>query len=323
MATLLKSIEDVKKYVSVNKNMEWESLSPYVIQADRKYIKTLVGDALYDTYSGGDPAEANPKKVYELLLEASANLAWFLYLPLANVQVTDSGVSVAQGDNYKAAEWWQIRDLRRSFLDAGFTALDEALKIMEANDAEFASWKGTDGYTIFKELFVKRTDTFNRWFNISNSRRTFLALRPYMLEAHHQFFKPVMNEATIATINFTAKPLNTLSLELAGGVKYMVLDLMQAAQVNFTVYKAIHSGTFELTSNGIYEKLEEFPGYRTKTLEEAQLYRIKNERLVAAEEYLKSALKLVAANPGDFPDYETKTGPSFINPKNTKSIVSF
>lgn len=323
MSTLLRNIDEVKNYVSINLNTEWESLSPYIIQADRKYIKSIIGDTLYDTYLDGVPTEENPKKVYHLLLEASANLSWFLYLPLANVQVSDQGISVTQGQNFKAAEWWQIRDLRRSFLDAGFTALDESLKIMEANDADFQSWKDTDGYTVFKELFVKRTDTFNRWFNISNSRRTFLALRPYMLEAHHQFFKPVMNEATIATINFTAKPLQTLSLELAGGVKYMVLDLMQAAQVNYTVYKGIHSGAFELTATGIYQKMEEFPGYKSKPLEEAQLYRIKNERLVAAEEYLKRALKLIAANPDDFPDYETKATPSFIEPKNTKSIVSF
>lgn len=322
MATLLSTIDDVKKYVSVNKNIDWASLEPYVKQADRKYIKTLLGDALYDAYAAAAPA-GTPLKVYELFREASANLSWFLYLPLANVQVSDNGIAVSTGENHKAAEWWQIRDLRRSFLDAGFTALDEALKIMESNDAQFVGWAGTDGYTIFKELFVKRTDTFQRWFNISSSRRTFLALRPYMLEAHHQYFTARLNAETIATINFTAKPLATLSLELASGVQYRTLDLLQAAQVNYTVAKAINSGTFELTANGIYEKLEEFPGYKTKTLEGPQLHRIYEERLVAAEEYYKKALQLIEANPTEFPDYEAKVSATYIKPKNTKSIVSF
>ena len=63
--------------------------------------------------------------------EASANLSWFLYLPLAQVQISDSGIAVASGNNFKSAEWWHIRDLRRSFIDAGFQALDEAIIILE------------------------------------------------------------------------------------------------------------------------------------------------------------------------------------------------
>lgn len=313
MATLLKTLEEVKEYVSINKNVEWESLEPYIKQADRKYIKTLLGDTLYDVYTAAAPTDEIPLKVYQLFREASANLSWFLYLPLANVQVSDSGISVSSGEHHKAAEWWQIRDLRRSFLEAGFSALDEALKIMEASPASFTGWTTTEGYTIFAELLVKRTDTFNRWFNISGSRKTFLALRPYMLEVHHQYFTSKLNAATLAVI----------SAATTGSVEYTVQDLLQASMVNYTVAKAINSGTFELTANGIYQKLEEFPGYRAKTLDEDQIHRIYQERLTAGEEYYKKALALIEANPTLFTDYETKAAATFISPKNTKSIVSF
>lgn len=313
MAALLDSIEDVKEYVSINKNVEWESLEPYIKQADRKYIKPLLGDALYTAYAATAPTEEVPLKVYHLFREASANLSWFLYLPLANVQVSDSGIAVSSGENHKAAEWWQIRDLRRSFLDAGFSALDEALKLMEANTSGFSGWTTTEGYTIFAELLVKRTDTFQRWFNISSSRKTFLSLRPYMLEVHHQYFTARLNASTLALI----------SAATAGSIEYTVLDLLQASMVNFTVAKAINSGTFDLTAHGIYQKLEEFPGYRAKTLEEEQIHRIYQERLTAGEEYYKKALALIEANATDFPDYETKEAATYISPKNTKSIVSF
>jgi len=313
MAALLKTLEEVKQYVSINKNVEWESLEPYVKQADRKYIKTLLGDALYTAYAATAPTESVPLKVYELFREASANLSWFLYMPLANVQVSDSGISVSSGENHKAAEWWQIRDLRRSFLDAGFSALDEALKLMEANTADFTGWETTEGYTIFMELLVKRTETFNRWFNISGSRKTFLALRPYMLEVHHQYFTARLNAATLATI----------SEAVSTDEEYQVLDLMQAAQVNYTVAKAINSGMFDLTAHGIYQKLEEFPGYRAKTLDEDQIHRIYQERLTAGEEYYKKALTFIEANPELFTDYETRTAATYIKPKNTKSIVGF
>lgn len=310
MATLIKNIADLKKYVSVNRNLVWESVKPYIHQAERKYIKIIIGDLLYDDYTTTIPT-GNELKAFNLFQEASANLAWFLYLPLANVQITDTGISVTEGTNFKAAAWWQIRDLRRSFLDAGFEAIDEALKIMEANEADFSPWETTEGYTIFKELFVKRTDTFQRWFNINNSRKTFLALRPYVLETHHQYFTSLLNEATITDINSAAEVVHK-----------QVLDLLQAAQVNYAVVKAINSGAFDLSVAGLQPKLTELPNNKTNTYDENQIHRVKQERQNAAEEYFKKAITLIEANPTDFPDYQTKATPVFVAPKNTKSTVA-
>ena len=318
MATLIKDITSLKLYVSVNKNLDWQSVSPYIKQAERKYIIPLIGSAMYaaNIVDGYTPAD-KPLEVYELIREASANLAWFLYLPLANVQVSDSGIATSQGEHHKAAEWWQIRDLRRSFLDAGFSALDEALKIMEANEADFTDWKASTGYTIFAELFVKRTDTFQRWFNISNSRRTFLAMRPYMLESHHQYFTSVLNPATIEDIKaLSVLPIDLLQPEL------QVVDHLQAAMVNYSVAKALHSGSFELTATGIYEKMDDFPGYKTKSVDETQLNNAKNDRLIAAEEHYKKAIKLISENTAVFTSYVSKESATFIKPKNTKSTLA-
>lgn len=316
MAVLIKTIDILKEHVAINVNTEYATVSPYIKQAERKYVKSITGSAMYTAITAENYAPtANAKVVFELLQEAAANLAVFLYTPLANVQFSDNGIAVSQGEHHKSAEWWQVRDLRRSFLDAGFQALDEALKVMEANEGDFTAWVGTSGYTIFKELFVKRTDTFQRWFNISNSRRTFLAMRPYMLESHHQYFTSVLNTTTIEQIKtFSTEDLTTPEAQ--------VLDHLQAAQVNYTVAKALHSGSFELTATGIYEKMDDFPGYKTKSVDETQLNNAKNDRLIAAEEHFKKAVKIIAANTAIFTAYETKDPAEYLQPKNTKSILS-
>tara|TARA_R110002096_G_C14661308_1_gene728013 strand:+ start:15496 stop:16434 length:939 start_codon:yes stop_codon:yes gene_type:complete len=311
MATLLKTIDDVKKYVSVSKNTKWESLEPYVLQADRKYIKNLVGDLIYDDYAATEPTDAKQKQVFELLREASANLAWFIYLPLANVNVTDGGISVNSGEDYKAAEWWQIRDLRRSLLDAGLMALDEALKIMEANETDFITWTATESYTVFNELFVKKTETFDRWFSINTSRKTFLALRPAMLECYHQYFAKVFNAATIATIKTGVDD-----------VQKQVLQFVQASLVNYTVSKVVHNGAFVLTSSGMYQQFDELPGYKQNPLSAEHLHTLKVDRLTAGEEYFKEAIRLIEANADLFTDYETKATSTVVSVKNTKSTFS-
>lgn len=318
---LLNNIEQLKTYVSVNANVRMESVQPYINQAERKYIKEITGEDMYNEYVDAAPAGGNAQKVYTLLLEASANLAWFIYLPLANVQISEQGIATAEGQHSKAAEWWQVRDLRRSFAEIGFGALDEALKIMEANEADFASWKSSEAYTVFSEFFVKRTDTFNKWFNIGNSRRTFLALRPFLRDAHHRYFTPQLNAATLATINFTAKPLNTMSLELSGQVPYQVLELVQASQVNYAMALAIHSGLFEITETGIYIKLEDFPGFKGKSLNEPQIHRVYQERLVNGQEYFKKAISIIAANPDHFPDYAAPEQSETVTVCPTKSVL--
>ena len=310
MATLIKDISELKQYVSVNQNLKFASIEPYIKQAERKYIQTVIGDTLYDDYCTTVPTGIE-LKAFKLFCEASSNLAWFLYLPLANVQVTESGISVTEGTNFKAAEWWQIRDLRRSFLEAGFNAIDEALKIMESDEASFSPWELSEGYTIFKELFVKRAETFNRWYNINNSRRTFLALNPYLLEAHHQYFTGKLNEDTRTAINSAST-----------SSQKEVLELLQASQVNYAVVKAITSGAFDMTLNGLQPKLSELPNTKLNVLESEQIERITKERLTAGEEYYKKAVEVIVANPADFPDYTTATTATFVNPKNTKSIVS-
>ena len=312
MATLLKNIEDIKQYVSVNKNIKWASIEPYVKQADRKYIKNLIGSVIYNDYATTTPTEPKEKEVYELLREASANLSWFVYLPLANVQVSDGGISVNSGDNYKPAEWWQIRDLRRSFLDAGLLAIDEALKIMESNTDTFINWTVTEGFTLFNELFVKRTDTFHRWFGISNSRQTFLALKPYMLEVHHQYFTSVLNTDTINVIK-----------SASNNIQKQVLEFLQASQVHFTVAKAVESGSFLITSTGLFQQFDDLPGYKMNPLTENQLNKLHQERLIAGEEYLKKAIALIESNASDFPDYIKKSNSIIVKAKNTKSTLSF
>lgn len=312
MDTLLKSIDDVKKYVSVNKNIKWESLEPYVKQADRKYIKNLVGTIIYNDYVTATPTDAIELEVHELLREASANLSWFIYMPLANVQVSDHGISVNHSESSKAAEWWQIRDLRRSLLDAGLLAIDEALKIMEANTDTFITWTTTESYTLFNELFVKRTDTFHRWFGIANSRKTFLALKPYMLETHHQYFTNILNTATIATIQTGTTAEHKQALEY-----------LQASQVHYTVAKAVESGAFILTSSGMYQQFDELPGYKTNPLNETQLSTLKQERLTAGEEYFKKAIRLIKETPTLFTDYKEESKNTVVKIKNTKSTLSF
>lgn len=312
--TLIKNTDTVKSHVNINLNFDWGSIEPFVKQAERQYIQPLIGKKLYDAWSLAVPVPENQKEVYDLFIEASANLSMLKYIPQGNVVVSDTGIQNNSNEYTKPAEWWQIRDLQRAYEGNGLTAIDEALKIMESNEANFIDWVGTEGYTVFKEIYTNKTQDFQRYFNINNSRRTFLSLRPYLLESQEQIFNWI-NASTITTISNQSVP------ESLQAYRYM-----QAAQVNFTVAKAASSGVFLLKSSGMFTRSEEASLSNTKIdkLSEEELYRLKNDRITAGEEYLKKVKKILLDHPDIFPDFSNETGSTsagtFIN---TKSIVSF
>lgn len=316
MATLNKTKEDLQSYVSTAFNFTFEVVKPYVKRAEREYIKNLIGDTLYDAWSTTAPTDDdNVTKVYQLFREASANLAINLYVPVGSVNISDAGIMTISNQTTKPAEWWQVRDLRRSLINLGFSAIDEALKIMEQNPSEFSDWNDTEGYTIFKELITTKTQDFQRHFNISNSRLTFIALRPYLLETQNQIFNWL-----------DADTLELIKSGTSAQAK-QARDYAQAAQVNFTVAKAAQSGMFNLTATGLYFKSDVLPGSGNTgnytKLTEAEIARLVETRTTAAEEYLKTLKTYLLANPSVFDTFEESTVDTSIFVHNTKSIVAF
>lgn len=311
MPAIVPNIATIQTYINIGFDFTWSQIEPFSRTAERQNVKSLLGTTLYDAWVATPPTTGNALKAYNLFQEAISNLAVLKYIPTGSVGISDAGVFVNASEHTKQPEWWQIRDLQRSLLDNAMNAIDEALEIMEANEGDFTGWAASSGYTIFKELFTQQTAQFQRHFNISNSRRTFLALRPFMLEAQNQAF------------NWLDSDTFNEILTASNDTRKVALDFARAAQVNYTVAKAAESGLFELTASGMFLKSTELPGDKTKEISEQQLYRLMQSRLQAGDEYLKKLKAFIIANPSEFTNYTESTTAPEIFVHNTKSIVTF
>lgn len=306
--------EQIDEYVTLGFDFSFQTIKPYIRKVERKHIVPVVGSDLYKQWGSSEPSEAAELEVFDLLKEASASLALASYTPQGSVHISDAGISTTSGESYKTAEWWQVKDLRRELVDQGFSAIDEAYVILEgnANEAAFALWKNSKNYTIFNELITAKTSDFQRYFDINNSRRTFLALRPYLLEVQEQYFNVWLKEETLNTIK-----------NASGFIPKKAKQLSQAAQVSFAVAKAAESGVFLFGSNGMYLQNVVMPWDKTKFFSIQELERLKNSRQCAAEEYMKLLNKLILDNATEFPDFNIPEEKEMIAVFNTNSIVSF
>ncbi len=312
MPTLVTTRETLKKHITINFDFDFDLLQPYIKKAERKHIKPVIGQGMYEDYTETNPSTGKPLEVLELLQEASSNLAMLAYTFVGVIQISDNGFHISQNQNSTPAEWWQIRDLRRALLNTGNEAIDEALAIMETNPDDFTDWVEGEGYTVFTEFYVRKTQDFQRYFNIENSRQTFLKLRPHLRKTEEQFFNEILGETTATQIKAEATNEAIKALELA-----------QAAQVALTIASITDEGIFEFTAQGLFVATSEVPGEKKNSLPDtaiANLSRIKQDEGTA---YLRKLTAHLTAYPDIFTAYAARTVKTTPSPAyNTKSTLS-
>lgn len=300
MAQLINTIEDLKRHIVVSASFDFKKVLPYTKRAERKYIISLIGREQYDsiivhTYVDGNDEPINLVKV--LLEEAAAHYALLLALPIINLQVTNHGLKVTENDKSSPADWKDVRDLKRSLLETANEALDSVFEIMEENESDFQEWVDSSYYTVFKSGIVRHTKTFNSYFDIQNSRKTFLALKPYMIEVEERYINPMFGQCTLDFIK-------TISTD---PIVKRVQELTEMAVVAFTISKAAVAGTFSVTQTSLVVSSEELPWERNKMeLDELKLERLRKDRETSGLEYLKKIKKLFIDNPSIFNCYEDK-----------------
>ena len=314
MATIIKTIEQFKKHVTVAFNFDYEQIKPYIVKSERKYIKSIIGADQYEALTDATPnAESKTEEVFNLLEESSANLALFSYTLLGVIHISDAGFHISQNQNSTPAQWWQLRDLRRTLLETGNEAIDEALAIMEANPAEFTEWVESDNYTVFKELFVFQTSQFQRTYNIESSRITFLKLQPHLRKIEKKYFADWLGKVTQDIIKATKSDEAKEALEIA-----------QAASVSLCVASVANEGAFLFNANGLSMFLSEIPGEKKTGLSVEELQNLHQIKTQEGIQYLKELKKHLEKYPAKFVEFNTKEEIKVESmAHNTKSIVSF
>lgn len=173
---------DFKAAVPVFKSMAWGILSASVNQAERDYLKPILGTTEYNNllaasaslpYTGADLA------LYNELKEPLAQIAAYLAVPDLDLNWSTHGFTVHKDENSAPASQTRVDALRTSQLRKGMAGFDALLEWLEANKATYTDWAAGEGYTELKQGFVNTTAEFNAVVDINNSRYLFQRLRPH------------------------------------------------------------------------------------------------------------------------------------------------
>lgn len=290
---MIKNTSDLKKHVSVSKNFVFEEFEMYIGKAIRSYIYSYCGN-LYselETISETDPFKNIKTEAQQLIDCAVANFGYFLFTPFNSVAMDASGMYTPESGNRKAITMLQLNDIRRELLRSGHEAMDALLELLERNADVFENWHNNYS-TLYRESVVYNTATFNKYYNIFNSRQTFLALKPSIQQV----------EDRLLGGTFCPELLEAIKGEPTGRKKDLKI-LLQKAIVSATIAKVYAEGIFEITPAGVKLKFDALPYESIHAVELTQQMKNTVTNLTAnSNQYLNAAILLVKANPTDF-DY--------------------
>lgn len=315
---ILATNTDLKKYVSIAQSFEFSDFEPYIQKAVNAYTHKYVGNLHFELADAATGVNAEIKnQAREHLRSAIANFGMYIFLPLLQVQMDSSGISVNTSENRKLPDWWQIKDIRRELLRAGHESMDLLLAHLDANLSVFTDY-ATNYSPANNELLVNNATTFSKYYNIFDSRQTFLALMPIIRKVEDQYLQTFL----------CSELITALKTSVTGNVKAVKMA-MQKAIVAFTVAKVSQNGLFIFDERGLRIDFENmYDGRREnpsagKSVD--QLKSLADEEINNGTQYLKLIAEIIEANPTDFNQCDfplikkSKSLPGY-EPYNTKGV---
>ncbi|MBK9391970.1 MAG: hypothetical protein IPN68_17930 [Bacteroidetes bacterium] len=239
---------DFKKYFpSINQNMNWYSLEPYIRQATREYLLPYVGTDFYNDIVLVDGDFEGPMiEVAEIARDVVAYYTVWMAMPHINVVISDMGAQENSGSDgtSQPAQMWRYKNARWETMLQADKMIDRLLALLEKNinESDFSKWKDSDECAEVGHPLFRTTAELKRYTKV-DSWRFFKALMP--------FFDQALDLDIVGHI--CREQYDDLVGKISSGNTYELaaIELIRKALANFTLHRAIPHLRVAMESNAI------------------------------------------------------------------------
>jgi hypothetical protein len=303
---LFKDIEEISQYLPVAGTFDFKNVLPKIRQVERDIIKPILSPELYEELESkyqDDTLTDIQSKLLDAVREPVVNIAFQLFIPQGSIQITSSGFQIASTESLKTAFDWQLRNLSKSFLETGYSALDNLIEFLESNAEQFTAYKNSEERKKLKSLFIYTSSIFNEYFEIPVTRYTLLRLLPIMNRIENDAIKP----------NISDELFNELKQQIQDSTitddNKKLLDYIRKVITQLTIEKAVNTLSLEITDTGItYNNYASFSQIERKTpATESQLTRLQIKCEKDGNNYLKQLQDYLYENADTYPLFKAST----------------
>jgi len=284
---------EMKPFIPVQSSTDFSDVEAPLRSAFEQFFRPLLGDSmtqrLINIYYIDTPT-AVQKMLIEVAQRANANLAWWNSFAELQVSFDGSGMHRLESETEKSLYKYQETALRASFREKGFSAIDEMLRLLEANPEEFPEFLASSYYTMMKGEVVRTTEEVQQYYHINSSRVVFLRLKPHLKIIGDTVIRPRM-----------AQVYDQLIAAMKAGNETPEQQQLRAALVPVVVLKAIArlmGETGSITDRGLFfERLSPINDVAgVEPVSDQRVMYQKNNAEADAEMYWKIAEALLSSS---------------------------
>lgn len=320
--------EEITAIVPIAESIETRSFLSYLFSTEEKVIRPLLGPGLmaglasvYENYRAAGYDEtvfSIPEK--ELLIRvqmAIVNLALHKWVVFNYASISGKGVTVANGDS-KGAPAWVMEYIRNGSQTDGHEAVESMLRWLDDHREDYPLWNVDDNFN----HYINTASDFNQYFEIGESRYTFLRIAPQRKNAEKTVDALIRELGPELKEQQKTKELSPANARL--------LDLVKSAVANLAMADALLFFSFEFSDYGItLMSNSNTENIRVKSpVNETRLQMIRDEARQKGLAALDEAKNLILHHIDDYPTFRdgafyspapTAPGP-FVNPEHSKIV---
>lgn len=256
--SLITSVSELKKYVAVDVNLKWNTISPYVDEAEQLYIKDLLGEAFYNSFHTLYQASLPPTntalssdnaKLLPYIQRALAYYSQLQAIPNLTVTFGDLGIRQHRAEDSDAAPRWKEEKLLFNALKNGDIHADKLLEFLELNATasnDFQNWFTSPANTKMSGYLVYSTEVASKFIRINNSRRVYLALCNTIKELEPRFIPKLVGKAQYDELvtQLQAGTTTATNLKLVEKVQPIIAKRSLFMQLQFMRVQINENGLF-------------------------------------------------------------------------------
>lgn len=246
--------EEIRAFVKVNTAVSFAMLETPLNNAFNLFLKPLLGPSLsarlVEIYNNDAPKDTE-EELLRIAQRANANLALWYEFDAISVRITDAGFQRQESENgtFKPAYKYQEDNLRQSYKNKGFNALDEMLDFLYLHISDFPEFADSNTYKNQQSAIVRSTADVNNVVFINNSRLIFLRLQTHLKFVETMLLIPAIGEDLYNHL------IDSLLNDPVEEIEKKHIDTLRKACANYIVVMAVRRLMMEtgsLTDRGLY-----------------------------------------------------------------------
>jgi hypothetical protein len=245
---IINHIGQLREYVSVGKDLTWESIKPSLFGAEQKYLLPFLGKDLYKYLC--DNVSETPDDAVALAANAAAKFGLWLYVIPGGKQIDDMGVYEAKTSNMWRLSKDELETLRDTYAEEAMDALEMLLNLLESNAAVASEGVEEYAYTAFNwwaisptrkrftDLFINTSELFSEYVELYRSTLTFVFMRDNIRHVEKHQIAPLLGDY-YTTLKELTNPT---------GNHAILLDLVREAVAKLAAARSLKRGFFFLAN---------------------------------------------------------------------------